>query len=252
MRLSLLNLFSVVSATILLAICPFNEQVIAQTSQGNSKKTDNRPRTASIGGRVTVGGKPAANATVLVMEVDPKLRGDYTEAFERWTRQYAFIKVRTDGDGRYQVTGLTEGAYLIRALSSAYVRPKNLSDFGTFRSISLDEGESRGDVDIALVRGGVITGRVSDAEGAPLIGLYMELSQVNETGKPIDGFRPNNDRMSLTDDRGVYRLYGLPAGRYLLCVRGNRSQRRGKGRSPRTCYPDATSQNQAKAIDVKE
>jgi hypothetical protein len=252
MRLSLFNLLSRVSTTILIVVCLFGWQVNAQTSPRTNQVADNRPRTASIGGRVTVGGKPAANAMVLVMEVDPRSRGDWYGGSDGGPQKRAFIKVRTDGDGRYQVTGLPEGFYMVRALSKAYVRAKNPSDFDIFSYLKLDEGESRNDVDIALVRGGVITGRVTDAEGAPLIYAYMDLAPVDENGKAKEHIRPGSDRMWSTDDRGMYRLYGLPAGRYHLCANSPRSARRGKGRPPRTCYPDAMDQNQAKAIEVKE
>src|SRR5215467_12361605 len=41
----------------------------AHAQQRNSPKPDPRPRTASISGRVTIGGKPAANAKVVVTEL---------------------------------------------------------------------------------------------------------------------------------------------------------------------------------------
>src|SRR5262249_34501642 len=128
-----LNLCSALSISLLVAV----NQSLAQTPQ-----RDNRPRTASIGGRVTVGGAPAANALVMVTEVDPRSRGD---SFGAESQQRAFVKVRTDGDGRYRVTGLTEGAYMISALSKAYVRSKNSSNLEIFRPVTLDEGESRDD-----------------------------------------------------------------------------------------------------------
>jgi hypothetical protein len=60
MRLSLLNLFSVLAILLLAAV----DQASAQAQQ-----RDNRPRTASIGGRVSLGGAPAANALVMMVEV---------------------------------------------------------------------------------------------------------------------------------------------------------------------------------------
>ena len=61
-----LNLFSTLSILLLIAV----GRSSAQTPQ-----RDNRPRAASIGGRVTVGGAPAANALVTVAEVDPQSGG---------------------------------------------------------------------------------------------------------------------------------------------------------------------------------
>jgi len=185
----------------------------------------------------------------MVTEVDPRSRGD---SFGAESQQRAFDKVRTDGDGRYRVTGLTEGAYMISALSKAYVRSKNSSDLEIFRPVTLDEGESRDDVDIALVRGGVITGRVIDAESGPLIQGSLQLLLVDETGKPKRGISYDNWWMMRTDDRGVYRIYGLPAGRYILSASSEEPYGRAKRNYPRTFYPDATDQKQAKIIEVKE
>jgi hypothetical protein len=217
----------------------------AQTPQ-----RDNRPRTASISGRVTVGGAPAVNALVMVAEVDPRSRATWPASSDNESRQRAFIRVRTGGDGRYYLTGLAEGAYLIRALSGAYVKVfKNSSDVGAFKSVTLDEGESRDGLDIALVRGGVITGRVTDDEGRPLMGARLRLMSVDEKGNPQGGGDYKTDWG--TDDRGVYRIYGLPAGRYILVslIPGYRDSAR--HRSPQTFYPDVTDQKQAKSRSKK-
>jgi protocatechuate 3,4-dioxygenase beta subunit len=210
---------------------------------------DGRPRTASISGRVTVGGAPAANALVMVAEVDPQSRTTWPIQSINGPERRAFIKVRADGDGRYHVTGLTDGAYLIRALSKAYTAPKDSSFFDIYRSVTLDEGESRDNVDIALVRGGVITGRVTDAEGSPLMGAALQWQSVDENGKPrLEG----NSRTFQTDDRGVYRIYGLPAGRYILSAGGEGARRIRNRVSPQTFYPDVTDEKQAKIIEVKD
>src|SRR5262245_22931274 len=97
-----------ISALSILLLVAFNQSVLwagAQTPQ-----RDNRPRTASIGGRVTVGGAPAANALVMVTEVDPPSGGSGPGGE---SRQRAFIKLRTENDGRYRATGLAEGDYMI-------------------------------------------------------------------------------------------------------------------------------------------
>jgi protocatechuate 3,4-dioxygenase beta subunit len=240
MKPSLLNLFSISSTLLLIAAAQSN----AQTPQ-----RDTRPRTASIGGRVTVGGAPAANALVMVMEVDPPSGGSSPG---RESRQRAFVKVRTDSDGRYRVGGLAEGDYMIYALSNAYVASRNSSMPEIFRSVTLDEGESRDDVDIALVRGGVITGRVIDDEGRPLITTYLRLLPVDENGKPNGRFDFNDDLMMRTDDRGVYRIYGLAAGRYIISASGEGAYSRAKRKYPDTFHPGATDRNQAKIIEVKE
>src|SRR5262245_40737338 len=240
MKLHPLNFISALSILLLIA---------AAQSSAQAPQRDSRPRAASIGGRVTVGGAPAANALVMVMEVDPPSRGSSPGGE---SRQRAFIKLRTDSDGRYRVTGLAEGDYMINALSKAYVASRNSSMPEIFRSVTLDEGESRDDVDIALVRGGVITGRVIDDEGRPLIATYLRLLPVEENGNPNGRFDFNDDPMMRTDDRGVYRIYGVAAGRYIISADGEGAYSRAKRKYPDTFHPDATDRNQAKIIEVKE
>jgi hypothetical protein len=234
-----LNLFSALSILILVAA----GQVFAQPTQ-----IDNRPRTASIAGRVTAGGAPVANALVTVMEDDSKYRN---APIGVESQDKVFVKVRTDDDGRYRVAGLAPGAYFINALSKAYVAAKNSTVTDSGKSVTLDDGESREDIDIALIRGGVITGRVVDAEGRPLIESGMQLLPVAEDGKATGGlFHPGDWMMMRTDDRGVYRIYGVPAGRYLIGVEGMTAFRNRK--YPQTFYPDAANRNEAKIIEIKE
>jgi protocatechuate 3,4-dioxygenase beta subunit len=240
MTLRLLNLFSALPILLLVTV----SLPCAQSIQ-----RDNRSGAASIRGRVSIGGAPAANALVMVMEVDPKTR---ERGFGNQLQQGAFIKIRTDNDGRYRVTGLPQGLYLVNALSNAYVRSKNSVDFDTFKSVTLDAGESRDGVDIALVRGGVITGRVVDAEGRPLIASSMNLQSVDEDGKSTGDFESTDWLMMRTDDRGVYRIYGLPAGRYIISAGGDGASSHVKRKYPETFYPDATDRSEARIIEVKE
>src|SRR5207244_12335072 len=66
----------------------------------------------------------------------------------------------------------------------------------------------------------VITGRVTDAENKPVVEERVSLQSVDENGAPsrFGVFSSPNDQMYQTDDRGIYRIYGLPAGRYKVSV----------------------------------
>src|SRR5215813_7005890 len=63
--------------------------------------------------------------------------------------------------------------------------------------------------------------------------------------------------MYRTDDRGAYRIYGLPEGRYRVSV-GDEQKPGSVGISssrlfyPRVYYPDATRESKAKVIEVSE
>jgi Carboxypeptidase regulatory-like domain len=78
---------------------------------------------------------------------------------------------------------------------------------------------------ITMVRGGVITGRVTTADGEPLVGARVSAMMTRDAeGNSLR--RGYGRRARITDDRGVYRLYGLPAGTYVVSVLGNLSVRR--------------------------
>ncbi|HKC87186.1 MAG TPA: carboxypeptidase-like regulatory domain-containing protein, partial [Blastocatellia bacterium] len=125
-------------------------------------------------------------------------------------------------------------------------------------TVSLDEGEAREKIDFALIRGGVMTGKVIDDEGAPLIAKRIQLYTVDGQGQKRDyqgRFMYEMYEMAETDDRGVYRLYGLPPGRYVIFAGGEGwgdPFRGGGGKFPRTYHPDTTDEKQARVIEVKE
>ena len=217
-------------------------------AQSQRPAGDNRARTASISGRITIGGKPAVNSTVSVKEVIREIEGGKMGA----VGQRFFAKVRTDTDGRYRFPGLAEGQYSIIVLSRAYISKGKCREGDSCRDVTLDDGEALENVDFTFVRGGVITGRVVDAEDRPVIASEVLLLRVNEKGGPEAGYIFGGDQAMETDDRGVYRLYGLPAGRYIIGVGGGRFYFRAMTRLPVTFYPDVTDQKQAKVIEVKE
>ena len=71
-------------------------------------------------------------------------------------------------------------------------------------------------IDFELVRGAVIEGVVLDRQGEP-----VERAQVSAQRIGSDvSIRPRNMPRASTDDRGHFRLAGLPPGPYSLTVRG--------------------------------
>src|SRR5882672_1504521 len=245
MKSSLLNLFSTLSILLLVAFSQSVSWAGAQTPQ-----RDNRPRTASIGGRVTIAGKPAANAVSTVMETDLKPDAGGSDAPIPYQ-----AKARTDSDGRYLVSGLAEGRYYVSAMLKAFVATGSSGDPGLSRTVTLDEGEAREKVDFALIRGGVMTGKVMNDEGAPLIAKRVQLYTVDGQGQTSNYQGPFMYEMSETDDRGVYRIYGVTPGRYIIsagCEGGGDPLRFEGGKFSRTYHPDTIDEKQARIIEIKE
>ena len=71
------------------------------------------------------------------------------------------------------------------------------------------------DGDIALAKGGVITGRVLDDLGAPLpLFNVVAIRRHAQSGPP----RFERVATAATDDQGEYRIFGLPAGDYVVAA----------------------------------
>src|SRR5215510_12360543 len=245
--------FPIFFSIVLLAVFTFAR---AQTPQ-----RDNRPRTASVSGRVTVAGKPAVNAKVVITEVnDSPAPGNQGFSIDlQGSGAGEDYVVLTDAEGRYRATNLPEGKYEAHVSLVGCVSEKPSPNESLMESFSLSEGASRENVDFALVRGGVITGRVTDADGRPLIARAVSLQVVDEGGRKQDASIQNiqNWMMTLnmfqTDDRGVYRIFGLRAGRYVVSAGDDSNMPFVAGAGAeyaRVWHPDATDENHAKVIEV--
>jgi hypothetical protein len=150
-------------------------------------------RTGLISGRVTTEeGQPVAGVTV-------QLSGTGISR-----------SAVTDAEGGFNFSGLVPMIYRIYASAPGYV---NASESGG-DTIMARVGES---IDVTLIKGGVITGRVTDSNGEPAVIVTVSAIRVRDgEGRPLKN--QSIGRQRLTDDRGIYRHYGLQAGSYLIVV----------------------------------
>jgi hypothetical protein len=198
--------------------------------------------TGSISGRVTIDDRPARGVTVLVVSAE-------NVSIERATS-----KAKTDQEGHFQVKGVPAGSYFVQAFAPGLIGASD-SMFGRQgKPINLSEGEAAEGVEISLRPGGVITGRVTDADGQPLIQESLRLVSVNDQVRKQTIYLPYNFMFS-TDDRGVYRLFGVPPGRYLVGVgvdTGDHGARINVGNTyyPITYHPDATEEAKATIVEI--
>jgi protocatechuate 3,4-dioxygenase beta subunit len=120
------------------------------------------------------------------------------------------FRATTDADGNYRIVNIPPGSYQISPRAGAYVVLD--TDNRTGRNLVLSEGDAVDGIDFSLVRGGVITGKITDAEGRPVIEQRVNV-MVGETLPNQRG--PYYGIMGVeTDDRGVYRIFGLKPGKY--------------------------------------
>jgi hypothetical protein len=210
---------------------------------------NNSPRNSSISGRVTASNNPAANIKVSAVEIKgDDGSGGYSVAGLNPTERQGSTAT-TDAEGGYRITGLPAGKFLVKVESGAFVVDKQRG--GNNRTVALDDNEEAKNIDFSVVRGGVITGRITDSQGRPVIAKPVRLQIVNEQGQKQDHTAQGGFDMYSTDDRGVYRLYGLPPGRYIVssgsALWGNTGRK-----FPTTYHPGVTSEDQAAIIEVNE
>jgi hypothetical protein len=132
--------------------------------------------------------------------------------------------VITDDQGRFTFTGLPAGAYTLWAAKTAWVtsyyggRRPGVLPFAAAPLVIAD-GERNTGIELRLLHGSAITGVVRDAAGAPA-SVEVQLMQFRVTG----GVRslvwvPGTNTGDITDDRGVYRLFGVAPGEYFVSAR---------------------------------
>jgi len=126
------------------------------------------------------------------------------------------------------------------------------------QTLNVAEGEKIENINIDIKRGGVIAGSVTDSQGRPVIEERVNLNKLDKDGKPQNNWFYNPSlEMYLTDDRGAYRIFGLPEGRYLVSV--GQEQRPGsvgitsnRVFYPRAYHPGVSDESKAKVIEVSE
>lgn len=169
---------------------------ISHAQQASIPATSNDKSTGTISGRVvTSSGEPLPGASVSVSSIGAQ----------------RFKNATSDSSGEFKIDGLEAGLYRVSAFVPAYAPAPvpGPSETATYHHI----GDS---VTITLSKGAVITGTVTNANG-PLTGVGVHAIRIrDEDGKILPfgiGYRERQ-----TDDRGVYRFYGLPAGSYLIAA----------------------------------
>lgn len=161
-------------------------------------------KTGAISGRVIdESGQPLSNASV-------SIRAYGATVGPGWG-------ATTDREGNFKVDGLERVVYLVSASVPAYtLRPR---DPDSTQSNIYRVGDS---VTLVLMKGGVITGNVTTSTGEPVEGVRVRAQMIRDVyGQPSRYGAPFRERT--TDDRGVYRIYGLPGGTYLVLAGGGDS-----------------------------
>lgn len=160
------------------------------------------------------------------------------------------LKAVTDPDGKYRITDVPAGNYQVAPVTPAFVISDANKSYG--QSLIVSEGDNVAGIDFDLMRGGVITGKVTDGDGHPVMEERLSLLAADN---PRSGLAHVSVDFQ-TDDRGIYRMFGIRPGRYKVSIGEDNFGAYngfGTGRSlPITFYPDATDAATGRVVEIGE
>jgi protocatechuate 3,4-dioxygenase beta subunit len=209
----------------------------------------------TITGRVTLDGKPAKDITVLasLSITDP------SKIAESFLNKAASLKATTDSDGNYRFEDIPPGKYRLAPYAPALVS----DSIDSASEVTVTGGTTTEAMNFSLSAGGVITGKLTDSDGRPVIGEKIALKSVDSNPNPaavvnsvtamMNTFGAGG-RMYSTDDRGIYRIFGLRPGRYLVSAGADSDVFSAifklRPKRTQTFYPGVTDQARAKQVQV--
>jgi protocatechuate 3,4-dioxygenase beta subunit len=203
--------------------------------QANVSLTWMQPVTLGSGGDGVIGGVvggvvgsvPGGVVTTATLQAQGRGRGLMA------SNVFRPRSTRTDDQGNFEFKALPAGSYRIYASTGQYSAQYLSLGYGGRRTnadpglpIQLSDGQTFDKATIALPRGAVIAGRVTDDGGEP-----MARVQVYGLWFPPGSRRgQRNSGGAQTDDLGQFRLFGLQPGDYLVVA---------EARMPTYVNPDA-------------
>lgn len=157
--------------------------------------------TGTIKGRVVSDdGRPVTNATIMAQAV---------------TGAPSAKPTRVDAEGKFVLDDLAAAAYVVVATAPGYVdQSMALGDPSQWPRHLIGS-----QLKITMIKGGVITGTVTNSKGEPVVGVPVSVSLTSELAASMSNLL-GLENGGETDDRGVYRIYGLMPGQYTVAAGG--------------------------------
>ncbi len=198
--------------------------------------------TTKISGRISIENQAAGGIDVILSRGDhgAMITGDNSPR----------LTTKTDMEGRYSFTNIAAGNYRISAYAPAFVITELTNHYSGGKALYLKNDETIENLNFTLKPGGVITGKVTDAAGEPVVEIMVSARRVDEMGSHIESFRDHSPYQWETDDRGEYRIYGLEPGRYKIAA-GAEGVQGWMDRHRFTYHPSAAEESRAKIVEVK-
>ena len=209
--------------------------IISVAVTANAQNAPVKEPGATISGTVTIKGKGAPGVIVVMRQGGERSMSG---------REYSGARGVTDNDGNYRIANVPPGSYRVVTAAKAYVPA---DEAGREKLLIVNKGDTIENIDFSLIRGAVITGKVVDAEGRPVVEEWV--SVFTPDNKPVF-----TSQTMGTDDRGVYRIYGLRGGSYRVAAGRGEDSFGGPSSRPykRTYHPSVSDPSQATVVEVSE
>lgn len=206
------------AATDVCAQTPTPEEDVDKQEESVQVKPD-VPAKSIVRGRVIYEdtNRPVRRARIMLLPASGKGGPDHTGT--------------TDAHGEFRIESVGAGSYFVMVDAPGIITPFSQIDISevsnekaTLLSIrkEFDEvsvnGTNSVEVQVRARRGGSITGRITYAEGDPAINVPVTILRKKDDRliRFITSFSPSALMGFKTDDRGIYRIAGLPPGEYIV------------------------------------
>ena len=211
--------------------------VLALSASGFAVAQKQPKKTSSISGKVTLKGAGVPGMSVGAVTYGPG-----------GGNRLQFVAT-TDAQGNYVISDLPAGMYELTPAAPQFV----LTAASAPKRVIVEEGETLDDIDFTLVRGGVITGRVTNSDGQPLIEEPINVDRRDDYGQSGAVMSVTTFYIQ-TDDRGIYRVFGLAPGKYIVSTGTGQPGYAGRNgfKYKQTFHPAATDPAQATVVQVSE
>ena len=191
-----------------------------QDYAGQSKKKE-PPANSTVSGRVVYDdtNRPVRRARV-ILATETGSRSDYNAL--------------TDADGAFRIEHVREDSYFAFVDVPGVLSPVGFIAFNTLRGRAPDftdvrkffdvvdvDGKQDSRITVRARRGAALGGKVTYADGDPAVNVSVTVMRRGANGR-LEKFLTGINIVSLsglrTDDRGIFRISGLPPGEYFLSV----------------------------------
>jgi Carboxypeptidase regulatory-like domain len=189
-----------------------------------------------------------------IRKVIVRLSGDGGEPHQEYI-------TATDAFGQFRIEGVLPGQYSVTVTHLGFV----LSSSGAEpQPITVTSGQSVKDLLYKMQATGVITGRITEADGDPLQGVSVWVTRIGQNGNSLPNGGPaegeGGPANETTNDLGEYRIANLRAGQYVVHAElhgmppppdpADRGKQRDRGVYALTYYPGTADERSATPVRV--